>query len=486
VHNLLLQVLGEGRLTDALGRTISFCNTVIIMTSNLGAERVGKEINIQRRADLASSTYEKAVRDFFRPEFINRIDNVIIFNKLNLEHIGQIAWLQIKELLKRQIEKELTVLIADQLVETLPDTPVIFNLFIQDQQLKPLLTRLEHIEAFDESAVPKIGDFEVTVQHFEAVLAEIEQLKAEMFQLGGDEEEQTIIDPATITDYSLIHMKEDVLNIEQRVRNIIYEYQTQNNFDMSQSNVQMRYVAQEKLIKNDNSGSKVEKKYFKELYSELEIYEYLEEVAQATDRIVRESDAMFFDVSQAWAWIKFYYHHYEKNGLDRVMISVISRVEKAGKEQVQYLKKLYERIYPVEQVIEAKDNEWHLYLNGPGLYDLFSGEVGFHMFFIPHETPLPVEVSIHRLKEDETPEAFVNNLDNRRWQDMIKTEEGMKSVKQVAHIIRLYAFSDLLQRKGSITDLRTGIINSEDLSDAELKFLFYANFDEAFKLNVEE
>jgi ATP-dependent Clp protease ATP-binding subunit ClpC len=281
-------------------------------------------------------------------------------------------------------------------------------------------------------------------------------------------------------------MKEDVLNIEQRVRNIIYEYQTQNNFDMSQSNVQMRYVAQEKLIKNDNSGSKVEKKYFKELYSELEIYEYLEEVAQATDRIVRESDAMFFDVSQAWAWIKFYYHHYEKNGLDRVMISVISRVEKAGKEQVQYLKKLYERIYPVEQVIEAKDNEWHLYLNGPGLYDLFSGEVGFHMFFIPHETPLPVEVSIHRLKEDETPEAFVNNLDNRRWQDMIKTEEGMKSVKQVAHIIRLYAFSDLLQRKGSITDLRTGIINSEDLSDAELKFLFYANFDEAFKLNVEE
>ncbi|WP_299456236.1 AAA family ATPase [uncultured Microscilla sp.] len=520
VHNLLLQVLGEGRLTDALGRTISFCNTVIIMTSNLGAERVGKEINIQRRADLASSTYEKSVRDFFRPEFINRIDNVIIFNKLNLEHIGQIAWLQIKELLKRhgfmrrhtilnvseevlqklaengfdpemggralkrQIEKELTVLIADQLVETLPDTPVIFNLFIQDHQLKPLLTRLEHIEAFDESAIPKIGDFEVGIQHFEYLLTEIEQLKAEMFQLA-DDEDNAIIDPSTITDYSLIHMKEDVLNIEQKVRNIIYEYQTQNNFDLSQSNVQIRYVAQEKLIKNDNSGSKVEKKYFKELYSELEIYEYLEEVAQATDRIVRESDAMFFEVSQAWAWIRFYYHHYEKNGLDRVMICVISRVEKAGQDEVKYLKKLYERIHPVEQVIEAKDNEWHLYLNGPGLFDLFSCEVGFHMFFTPHETPLPVEVSIHRLGDDETPETFVNNLDNRRWQDMVKTEEGIKSLKKVAHIIRLYAFSDLLQRKGSITDLRTGIINYEDLTDAELKFLFYANFDAEFKLNVE-
>ena len=518
VHNLLLQVLGEGRLTDALGRTISFCNTVIIMTSNLGAERVGKEINIQRRADLASSTYEKSVRDFFRPEFINRIDNVIVFNRLNLEHIGQIAWLQIKELLKRhgfmrrhtilnvseevlqklaengfdpemggralkrQIEKELTVLIADQLVETLPDTPVIFNLFIQDHQLKPLLTRLEHIEAFEESAIPKIGDFEVKVQYFEHLLTEIEQLKTEMLQLN--DEETAIIDPSTITDYSLIHLKEDVFNIEQKVRNIIYEYQTHSKVDTSQSNVQIRYVAQDKLVRNDG-GASLEKKYFKELYSELKIYEYLEEVAQATDKIVRESDAMFFEVSQAWAWIRFYYHHYQKNGLDRVMISVISRVEKAGQDEVKYLKTLYERIHPVEQIVKAKDNEWHLYLNGAGLYDLFSCEVGFHMFFIPHETPLPVEVSIHRLAASEIPETFVDGLKTRRWQDMIKTEEGIKNLKKVAHIIRLYAFSDLLQRKGSITDLRTGIINYEDLTDAELKFLFYANFDEEFKLDVE-
>lgn len=522
VHNLLLQVLGEGRLTDALGRTISFCNTVIIMTSNLGAERVGKEINIQRRADLADSTYEKAVRDFFRPEFINRIDNVVVFNKLNLEHIGQIAWLQIKELLKRhgfmrrhtilnvseevlqklaqngfdpemggralkrQIEKELTVLIADQLVETLPDTPVIFNLFIHDAQLKPLLTRLEHIEAFDE-AVPKLGDVEVEVQHFKYLLAEIERVKAEVLDLNEDDNEAgTMIDPSAVVDYSLIHLKEEIFNIEQKVRNIVYEYETQHNFDTSQSNVQVRYVSQDKLLRNDAAGSKVEKKYFKELYSELEIYEYLEEVAQATDKIVRESDALFFEVSQAWAWIKFYYHHYKKNGLDRIIISIISRVEKAGQDEVKYLKKLYERICPVEQVIEAKDNEWHLYLQGPGAYDLFTAEVGFHMFFVPHETPLPVEVSIHRLTNEETPEAFVNGLENRRWQDMIKTEEGIKSLKKVAHIIRLYAFSDLLQRKGSITDLRTGIINYEDLSDSELKFLFYANFASEFKVDLEE
>ena len=530
VHNLLLQVLGEGRLTDALGRTISFCNTVIIMTSNLGAERVGKEINIQRRADLADSTYEKAVRDFFRPEFINRIDNVIIFNKLNLEHIGQIAWLQIKELLKRhgfmrrhtilnvseevlqklaengfdpemggralkrQIEKELTVLIADQLVETLPDTPVIFNLFIQDRRLKPLLTRLEHVEAFEESAIPKIGDFDVKVAHFQYLLQEIEAIKTAM-QASDENDEGGLIDLSEATDYSFIHLKEEVNNIEQKVRNIIYEYDTQRNFDVSQSNVQIRYVAQDKLLRNDAAGSRVEKKYFQELYSELEIYEYLEEVAQATDKIVRESDALFFETSQNWAWTKFFYEHFEKNGHDRIIISIISRVEKAGKEEVEYLESLYRRIYPVEQVIKAKDNELHLYLQGPGLYDLFKCEVGFHMFFIPHETPLPVEVNIHRLgaieekvgqdkPTEETPEAFINNLKNRRWQDMIKTEEGMKDLKKVAYIIRLYAFADLLQRQGTITDLRTGIINHKNLTDGELKFLFYANFEDKFKVDV--
>ena len=514
VHNLLLQVLGEGRLTDALGRTISFCNTVIIMTSNLGAERVGKEINIQRRADLADSTYEKAVRDFFRPEFINRIDNVIIFNKLSLEHIGQIAWLQIKELLKRhgfmrrhtilnvseevlqklaengfdpemggralkrQIEKELTVLIADQLVETLPDTPVIFNLFIQEKRLKPLLTRLEHIEALDESAVPKIGDVEVTAAHFQYLLQEIETVKAEMQTSDEDEDENAegrLIDLSDATDYSMIQLKEEVLNIEQKVRNIIYEYDTQRNFD----------VSQDKLLRNDAAQSKLEKKYFKELYSEIEIYEYLEEVAQATDKIVRESDALFFETSQNWAWTKFFYHNFKNNGHDRIIISIISRVEKAGKDEVKYLESLYHRIYPVEQVIKAKDNELHLYLQGPGLYDLFKNEVGFHMFFTPHETPLSVEVNIHRLGAvEETPEAFVNNLKNRRWQDMIKTEEGLKDLKKVAYIIRLYAFADLLQRQGTITDLRTGLINHKNLTDAELRFLFYANFDDAFKVDA--
>ncbi|MEA2043531.1 MAG: ATP-dependent Clp protease ATP-binding subunit [Bacteroidota bacterium] len=107
VFHLLLQVLDEGRLTDSLGRKVDFRNTVIIMTSNIGARRIsdfGKGVGFSADSDVASSTkgiIKKALKRTFAPEFLNRVDDVVIFNNLTKENIKDIIEIELKELYAR-------------------------------------------------------------------------------------------------------------------------------------------------------------------------------------------------------------------------------------------------------------------------------------------------------------------------------------------------------------------------------------------------
>lgn len=101
VFNLLLQVLGEGRLTDALGRTVSFTNTLIIMTSNLGVREAEKQLGFLGDAPLGDHVWLKTIERFFRPEFFNRIDRIVPFQRLSPAIVRDVALLALDEVLKR-------------------------------------------------------------------------------------------------------------------------------------------------------------------------------------------------------------------------------------------------------------------------------------------------------------------------------------------------------------------------------------------------
>ena len=113
VFNLLLQVLDDGQLTDSLGRKIDFKNTIIIMTSNIGSRQLkdfGQGVGFSTGAKMASasdhdrSVIENALKKAFAPEFLNRVDDVIMFNSLSKEHINEIIDIELAQLFKR-IEK---------------------------------------------------------------------------------------------------------------------------------------------------------------------------------------------------------------------------------------------------------------------------------------------------------------------------------------------------------------------------------------------
>lgn len=129
VFNILLQILDEGRLTDAQGRTVNFKDTVIIMTSNVGASRLVKNNTLgfaMNKEEEKKNEYDKMkdiiwqeLKNTFRPEFLNRIDEVIVFKELDKEEIKKIVRLQLKDFNERLKEMGISALFTDDLIDYL-------------------------------------------------------------------------------------------------------------------------------------------------------------------------------------------------------------------------------------------------------------------------------------------------------------------------------------------------------------------------------
>ena len=121
VLNVLLQVLDDGRLTDGQGRTVDFRNTVIVMTSNLGSQVI-QEMAGEENYDAMKSAIMDVVGSHFRPEFVNRIDDLVVFHPLGREHIRKIVDIQLSYLQARLAERDIRIQLSDAARDKLADT----------------------------------------------------------------------------------------------------------------------------------------------------------------------------------------------------------------------------------------------------------------------------------------------------------------------------------------------------------------------------
>ncbi|HEV2109302.1 MAG TPA: ATP-dependent chaperone ClpB [Thermomicrobiales bacterium] len=158
VFNILLQILDDGRLTDGQGRTVDFRNTVIIMTSNLGSTYV-TSLGPDREEEMRRQVME-ALRANFRPEFLNRIDEIIIFKPLTTEQIGEIVEIQLQQVAKRLSDRQIDLRItpaAKEWLATRGYDPVFgarpLKRLIQKEVLDPLAMRVLNGELHDGETV---------------------------------------------------------------------------------------------------------------------------------------------------------------------------------------------------------------------------------------------------------------------------------------------------------------------------------------------
>jgi len=173
VFNILLQILEDGRLTDAKGRVASFKNAILIMTSNIGSDIIAREAPLgfiagEEKKEKMKSVKEKVfavLKEYFRPEFLNRIDEIIIFNYLGKEEIRKIVDLELKKVENRLLEKNIKIEVTPKAREYLAEKGFDPNLgarplkrVIQKEVLDPLALKIvsEEVKEGDKVRV----DFE--------------------------------------------------------------------------------------------------------------------------------------------------------------------------------------------------------------------------------------------------------------------------------------------------------------------------------------
>ena len=166
VFNVLLQILDDGRVTDGQGRTVDFKNTIIILTSNLGADLILNDI--EKNGDITNETksqLQEVLKHFFRPEFLNRLDEIVLFRPLTKDNVSKIADLMIQSLNNRLKEKQLSLTVTPKAKDYIIDNgynPVFgarpLKRFIQSN-VETLVAKLLLTKEFKENDVITI-DFE--------------------------------------------------------------------------------------------------------------------------------------------------------------------------------------------------------------------------------------------------------------------------------------------------------------------------------------
>ena len=222
VLDLLLQLLGEGRLTDAAGRTVDFSHTVVVLTSNLGSREALRQSGFHGGGPGQATAYRQALEKHFRPEFLNRIDRTIVFDPLTPEEIRQIAELQLGQLLDREgfirrrtvlrasagtldhiarlgfdpemggralrrcLEKEITTLAAGQLVSLPPEQPILFEIFHREGQLLPRVTALAEAEPAEAPGWDLAPPPNLVKRRHDAIAERLRRLRDELASLCPD------------------------------------------------------------------------------------------------------------------------------------------------------------------------------------------------------------------------------------------------------------------------------------------------------------
>jgi ATP-dependent Clp protease ATP-binding subunit ClpC len=141
VMNILLQILEEGKLTDGQGRRTDFRNCIIIMTSNAGADKVGKSSSIGfGGGGKQESGIPQEVREIFRPEFLNRIDEIVMFSSLTKESLKKIVYMEFSKLAERSKNKNIMLRLSENAAELIADRG-----FAEQSGARPIRRALERL-----------------------------------------------------------------------------------------------------------------------------------------------------------------------------------------------------------------------------------------------------------------------------------------------------------------------------------------------------
>jgi ATP-dependent Clp protease ATP-binding subunit ClpC len=195
IFNMLLQILEDGRLTDAKGRTVDFKNTLIILTSNIGSkviEKGGGGLGFEFAEDKSEAQYNRIknlvneeLKNYFRPEFLNRLDEIIVFRQLNEEEVKDISEILLREVFKRLTEQNIELGVTDKFKKRLIEEG--YNPAYGARPLRRAIMRLLEDVLAEEILSGKVGEGDTATVDVdeEGKVVVIAQKKQELLPSGN-------------------------------------------------------------------------------------------------------------------------------------------------------------------------------------------------------------------------------------------------------------------------------------------------------------
>lgn len=488
VFNLLLQVLGEGRLTDALGRTADFSNAIIILTSNLGTREANVKLGFRETNESNASIYRQTAEKFFRPEFFNRLDRIIPFENLSREDVGRIARIQLQNVfaregfvrrncrieleptalekivdegynpelgaraLKRAIEKNLTQPVAVRLSALNSKSPTIIKISRTDgkfvtqvEQIKPLAINKSiwqtHNFSNTEKELDKIEDV------LDRIEDEIQHLKPKGEIIPNDEKQARFY---LVQEY--IKRIERMLNradkfdsekakgkskkIKNQVRRLVDLNKVEIDFNsfLGDSNLSTRI--KEFAFENEDFGGTIEQ-YIQDIWRETML---LQTVTNNLEKPLDSKCVLTFRCADIYF------------GKETIP-DFLSNYKKLFKQELGL--KIHEL---KSENIETDYFEMFLGLEGIFCFDLAKTEVGNHIFVSKRGDFTPIEVGVFEVEKFENFEQIYfdnsNEIENKDFS-----------------VVRIY------NERPTALDFRTNLVTKENLTLRELRTFILAGLD---------
>jgi ATP-dependent Clp protease ATP-binding subunit ClpC len=448
VHDLLLQVLDDARLTDSMGRTVSFANTIIILTSNVGAREVSSIVGFSTSVQQEADVYRKALENTFRPEFINRIDRVVIFNPLRIEEIRTIAHLQINELLsrdgfvrrttmlnidqqaldwvarrgfdskmggralKRQIERDLTTLSAYQLNEHIDNQPIIFNITLQNNTLQPHITHLHFAQPNETENLPKVPNEKQEKRFYKKLLAEVENLKDQLNTFEEQHETQYTHTPTLSTQqqhnddippiaWHYYALKNRLFDLEENIRRTLLGY---GHDIITKNRIPLRTKKSKTFLNkkqtNANFRSDPYRQHLSDQYFQKDAIHELQQAHLFSPELFNRTQTHYLAHFAELQMLRLQAQHLNPYQPDHIKISFRSAINNIGDYETRYLLELYENLCIHLDIHHHTDRQNHtITAEGAALYQLLQHEAGFHLFYPPHKAIIPIQLTIHQLNK---------------------------------------------------------------------------------------
>jgi hypothetical protein len=517
--NLLLQVMGEGRLTDAIGRTADFTNAIVILTSNLGAKEAAANLGFGNQRTNDASIYTQAAEKFFSPEFFNRLDRIVPFNRLNREAITEIAHAQIWHLLRREglmrrrgvlrlddlaleriidagfhpqlgaralkrtLEKELTQPVAARFAAMSWTTPIVIEVLPGPKRLQIEVREIHDTEVKYPAIAEALSEnSSATIERLKRFLARIDGRLDEMRPDGPIPADA--VAPHLQRYFALKERVSDLRERCERIGNEI-EHTARQAKRLVAAHVRKSHFRDSKMIHATDSAPR---RIWKELFATEDMQTYLRELA-TTQQSEREpiTEKLIAAVREA-SLIEMLVQGADSPAMERALL--VLRTLQPGymplvEKMLENYEDLFGRIFGLEVKVLAR-HKWHgnrtdscALISGWHAARLASAEVGTHALIQGADFMMPIQVKVFPVAEDQRPrEALKARLRERLgWRRDLAAGRASSDGDpwSIDPVIRIYH-----EEKGEIKtthDLRSGISLPRLASGAMLSAFVASSLD---------